>query len=367
MAAAMACVLSGGAAADELVMRNKTPYTGIKIIDVQAGNIVYKLGSNHNRKPLADVASIKLADKGAEFNRAEQLAAAGKAAEAVGAYDKAGEALAAGDWQMRLVRYRRMAAANAAGKIARSAADWLALVEESKASPQVLAARPTNLGSRGSEEAAEAVKLLTARLEDMKAGDGRVAVGRLLVDLHLLQGNQAKADEVDKSLGAATTGAAGGTVAGADEPSIDGAAISTDVSAALKGPAGDVKGKRYASAIQTIQGNLDRYDESELPKALLLLGKAQFLSADSSGEKRAQTLRQAGLNFMRAHAASSGGAEAAEALYMAALACRALGDKTAARNALRELAGEYKGQWADKAKTALGGWANGAATGPAEE
>lgn len=368
IAAAVAGVLAAGAQADEIVMKNKMAYTGVNIVDVSAGAIVYKLGSGSNKKLLADVAAIKLDDKGVEFNKAEQLAAGGKASEAVDAYDKAAEAFTADDWQMKLIRYRRMAQANAAGKTAKAVGDWLALAEESNYSRTVLAMRPTNLGKRGSEDVTDAIEMLTAKLEDLKSGEGRSTVGRLLVDLHLLQGNQAKADEVRKTLGAApvtsTTASGGATSAAAAEKlATDDVPIPSGGSATLSAAAEDVKGKRYASAIQAIQGNLPRYEESELAKALLLLGKAQFLSVGKGGERRAETLREAGLNFMRAHIASPGGSEAAESMYMAARVCMALGNKTAAQNALRTVAGEYKGEWADKAKAALGG----AADGPAEE
>jgi len=360
LAGATAAALAAGAArGDDIIPVSGIPYMGVQVTDVSGLEISFRWGGRTHRKPLSEVKSIRLTDYPA-ITAAEDLLAKGKAAEAADAYDKSARSFGADDWQSRLIRHRRLLAADRAGRVGRAVADWLAIVEEARTSRRALALRPSHLGRRGSEDNAKAIDLLAARLETPPVPDElKAPIGRLLVDLYTLEGKQAKADEMKKLLRAAPAPPpkGGTTEPPANEQPVE--VSSAGLGAQLAAVAEDIKGRRYASAMQAIQNNLRNYQERELPQAMLLLGKAQLLSYENGAARSRETLNKAGLNFMWVVvAAHPGSAEAAEAMYLAGRVCRLLGNRTAADNAFRDVVRSCRNsrkEWADKAAAELRG------------
>jgi tetratricopeptide (TPR) repeat protein len=113
-------------------------------------------------------------------------------------------------------------------------------------------------------------------------------------------------------------------------------------------------------ALLQIKLNLKHYSHGDLPKALLLAGKAQVLLAQKANAyKRRQLLLQGGLNFMRVGVFFPGFGEAPEALYQAGRVNAMLGNHQAAAKTYTLVIERYaKSGFADKAQAELAAMQN---------
>jgi tetratricopeptide (TPR) repeat protein len=301
------------------------------------------------------------------FNEAEKLLAADKPAEAVKKYDQAIAKVSKG-WQQRLVRYRRLAALDAAGEINRAVEEWMGLVEEHEASKASLAARPTNLAPKGSEDNRKAILLLEARLNksDSVAHAYRRAMQDLLKDLYRRQGNAREAakliEEAEKDHHARQEQAEKAKPKTSSRRPITDAALNrtmSDASTLIEQGKSDTSlsaGARreiLAKAERSLDLAVERVrNADDLPAVLLLLGRAQMAMVDVMGDSGDhEKLKEAGLNFMRVVVYFSKSAEAPEALFEAGRVSEQFKNRVAAANCFEmflkeypdhELAGEVK-------------------------
>jgi tetratricopeptide (TPR) repeat protein len=348
--AAMVAMAFGAARADQITIKN-IPYTGVRLVGVSGGQIVYQLRGREFQKPLAEVNAIDLGGQ-RDFNAAEKLMESGKAAQAVAAYDKAARSSTLQQWHKQLILYRRLQALDGAGLLGRAVQDWLAVVDDEGASLASLALAPSKLGQRGSAENAKAMELLEPRLDRAK-GDFQGRIEGLLRRLYELEGLDDKAAML--SGGKPGTGGTGEPVAPTTMTVANGGGLSPK----LRGLADQVRAGRYVEAAEAIRVRLDTYDDRELPAALLLRGKALLLAYEKGVSRKRQTLVDAGLTFMRVSACVDPSyPEVPEATFLAAKVCEHLGNRVAAANAYRLIAAEMRiryPEWARKARAALGG------------
>ena len=354
--ATIVCILAaacGAAIADELTIRN-IPYPGVQVVGVAECHIIYELRGNTLRRALEDVSLIKLGGQ-TSFNDAEQKSKDGKAAEAVALYDKAAEKFSARDWQLRLIRLRRLPALNAAGMTDRAVEDWLAVVDDNGVSRATTALRPDRLGKRGSRANARAIRLLEQRLPDAKPKAFQQLVEQLLVKLYTAEGMRKKIDELKGASGrgpgpvrpvTSRPGGVGTTVSVAP----------SRLSKPLREAVALIEAGKYEAAAEAIRARLRDCGEVELPKALLLRGQALLLSYEKRTSKAPRaTLLAAGLSLMRVAACTDpSNPEVPQALFLAAAVCQHLGNDVAAANAYRLLIERHRNsEWARKAEAAL--------------
>ena len=326
------------AGADDVTIKKFPPFTGVTITEVKAGQITFRLaGGVVNTKRVGDVQSVKV--NGNEgINRAEALALRGKAAEAVSAYDAAFRAARAGSWQSRLVRYRRLAALEAAGMIDRAADEWLAIMDESGANAAAIAMRPKV--SAKPPGGRRAISRLEARLKTVSGKSYQSAIKGLLLSLYQKQGMKDKAAALAAEL-------SGKTVA----PSATGARDQ------LRGLEVRIKQGQPAEALAEITKSIESYGPADLPKALLLAGRAQMALAEkTSGQQKRKRLIEAGLDLMRVYAYFPRSQEAAESLFLAGVVNASLPrpNLAAAEAAFKRVIQTYgSSPFAAKAKQAL--------------
>ncbi len=291
------------------------------------------------------------------FNEAEKLLVADKPSEAVRKYDQAITKVSKG-WQQRLVRYRRLAALDAAGEINRAVEEWMGLVEEHEASSASLAARPTNLAPKGSEDNRKAILLLEARLNksDSVAPVYRRAMQDLLKDLHRRQGNAREAAKLIEEAEKDHLVREKQVVKARPEPSprrpITDAALKRTMSDASTlveqgksdtslsaGARREILAKAERSLDQAVERVRNAHD---LPAVLLLLGRAQAAMVNVMGDSGDQEkLKEAGLNFMRVVVYFPKSAEAPEALFESGRVNEQLNNSAAAASCFEMFLKEY--------------------------
>jgi TolA-binding protein len=280
------------------------------------------------------VESIQLAGKDA-FNRAEKLQAdPNTAGAAVAAYDEASSALKGG-WQEKLLRLRRLGAADSAGLIDRATQDWLAAMDDSPTAG-VEALRP-KVGAKVTGSAG-AIASLETKLKTVKDASYQAAIKGLLLRLYEREGLKDKIAAMAGQLAAP-----GAAVSNRDQ---------------LRALAAKIDAGQVSEALKDILDHLDQYDDSDLPRGLLLAGKAQMKLAeaapDAPGKKKQYVT--AGLSLMRVYAYYPKSPDAAEALYLAGQANESLPapNHAAARAAFEKVISEYSSSpFAASAKTAL--------------
>ncbi|MCD6303877.1 MAG: hypothetical protein J7M21_02825 [Planctomycetes bacterium] len=344
---------TGAARGDTVTVRN-IPYANVRVTDAANCKIAYRLNGRIIEKPIKDVNSVHI-DNRPMINRAEQFMRAGKAVEAVMAYDAAEASPSVQPWQKRLIRYRRLRALDAAAMVGRAVKEWLAVVDENSASRGSIELAPTRLAKRGSPENARAISLLEARLKQAKTVALIAKIKGLLAALYAAEGKTAKAAAVRS---AGTVPAGGGNPPGGAED-VSAAVAGLPARGQLRQAADLINAGRYDEAAEAIRQRLRRYSGRELPAALLLRGKALLLKYEKTQPRDRKTLLEAGLCFMRvASGFDPSYPEVPEALFLAARVCELLGNKVAAQNTYRMLASKFRlraPKWAQKAQAALAG------------
>lgn len=331
-------VLSGAAGGADQITVKRIPYADVLITDVKDGMISFRTSAGEATRSLRDVDLIQLG-RDDPFNRAEKLRADGNAARAVPAYDAAAKTARAGSWQERLIRCRRLTAASQAGLIDRAVEDWLACMDESPAAKEVLALRPA-AAAKGPANV-KAIASLESKLKSVTDKSYQAAIKGLLLVLYEKEGLTEKAS----ALAAEISGAGSTPAAGSLRDQLQGLELRLS-----QGQAAEV--------LADIQKNLDAYGEADLPKALLLAGKAQTRLAEAAkdAEGRKKALAAAGLDFMRVYTYFARSAEAPEALYLAGQANASLPqpNAAAAAAAYEKVIKEYASSpFAASAKAAL--------------
>ncbi len=351
LAAALIAGVCGVAAADQVTVSG-LPYPNVEIIDCSNCRITYTLRGRSIRKPMSDVVAVTIDGQDA-LNQAEKQLAAKQPAKAVALYDRA-LASAKRDWMKRLIRHRRLRAADAAGMTGRAVQDWLAIVDANPGTRAALALAPKKMGPRGSAENAKAISLLEERLKATKDTGLTARIRRLLRDLYTLEGQTEKIEALTSA-----APAAGGDDNGDDDGAAPPVTFSSgSLSGQLKEAAEMLEAGRYAAAADGIKARLRRYTAAELPTALLLRGKALLMMYEKGGSRDRQTLLDAGLCFMRVAACHDPALEGVpEATYLAGRVCELLGNKVAAQNTYRWLIDRHApdNEWVARAKQALGG------------
>jgi tetratricopeptide (TPR) repeat protein len=324
--------------ADDITV-GRLPYSGATILDVRDGTITFRVsaGSRPIAKPIAEIPHIKLSQADAkDFNAAEDLMKKGKSAEAVALYDKARKRYHQG-WPARLIRYRYLSALGKAAFIDQAVEEWMAAVEADKFGEATLKLCPTNLAAKGSPRNAKAIKLLEAKLEQVKDAKYVEYMTRLQMNLYSKEGLAEKAAAVAEAMaGKVGTPDTNGQTTKSGPRTGNADSLMSAVEVLLKQSSGD-------KAFEIIDGNIDRFDTGTLPRALLLRGKARVLMAKSGNA--GNLLRQAGLDFMRIVAHYPESVDAGEALFLAGQVNASLPkpNYTAARTAWQQVLSSYGG------------------------
>ena len=314
--AGMILATAAAAAADNVTVKS-TPYKRVTVTDVKDGEIFFRISRRRTvRKPISDVTAITIAglDK---FHMAQSLLKKGLFADAIKGLDELVRRAPAG-WRNRLMRHWRLRALGESGQAGRWVQDWLWLVNASSNRDILLGLRPKKVGPRGSKDNAQAILLLEAKLKIVRDKNWRTAIKTVLLDLYQREGRkeaEALAKELLSSSGATTTKAGNGKSDNGNKRPV------------LR-PIRNVSGQFRSAAVllrtdpgralSVLKKNLNRYSPADLSTAMLLLGKAQqAMAARSAAADKQGLLLKAGLNFMRVWAYYPGGANAAEALYLA--------------------------------------------------
>lgn len=339
------------ASGDTLTINN-IPYRNVRVRGVAKLKISYDINGTIREKPLGDVSAFVI-DSSRDFNKAEDLLKAGKAAEAVEAYNDAEESAGSRTWLKELIRYRRCKAAAAAKMPGLAVADWLAMVDEAGPITDVLLLAPNAPAAKGSSENAKAISLLEKRLSDKESPVLRAKVTELLLKLYEAEGQTAKAMMLRGSSPQPGTTPTTPGAAGPARPAMTMSVGQTPPQ--LRNAASEFKLRNYDAAVKDIEAKLKRFTSDDLPAALLLHGKALQMAYEKAGRKDASLLKKAGLSFMRvASCFDPSTAEAPEALYRGAIVSRQLGNEIAAANTFRFLISRHEeSAWAEKAQAAL--------------
>lgn len=298
-AGAMAvAALAGAVRADQVLIRQAPPYSGVIVSDVKEGAITFRMSSGVIvTKSLADVEMVQLDGKDA-FNRAEKLRPdANLAATAVTMYGDAAASMSGG-WQAKLLAARRMSAAERSGAIDVAVKDWLAAMDESP-SPAVVNLRPKLAGTITGGPAA--IKALEDRLRAVKDAAYQSAIQGLLVSLYEKEGLKDKAALLAEKLSgeSAPQGLAAGDM--------------------LRGLRVRLEKGEAKTVLAELEKQLPTLSEADLPLAMLLAGKARLAASEgvSDASARRKELLAAGLDFMRVYANYPAAPQAAESLFLA--------------------------------------------------
>ena len=342
------------AGADQITTKGMPPLEA-RVTDVGGGTVSYDRRGKLYRKPVDGIEEMKVSVL-PNFSKAEALMKAGKAAEAVAAYDKANTGADSPDWAKLLVHYRRLRAAKAAGMIGPAVADWLVVVKDCSGSDASIAMIPAVPARKGAKGSTDAIELLERQLKGDNGPGLKLAMTSLLEGLYRVEG---KAGKASAPQGGGNGGEPAPAANGGPRPPV-GPPSEIRISVAsgggqLREAAAQINAGQYVTAAKMIEQRLRGFGTQELPAALLLRGKALLLAYEKGAARNRETLLAAGLSFMRVTACMGGSAaETPEALFYAAKVCEHLGNGVAAGNAYRQIL-SYHGssEWAEKARAAM--------------
>lgn len=337
-------VVCGAALGDQITIKTVL-YSNVRVTDAGDCKITYEVGGRSREKPCGDVNYVYIASQPG-LTKAENLLRENKFAEAVAAYDKLAAGEAGRGWLARLVRYRRLRAADAGRMTGRAVEDWLAVAKECGGSADAAALVPKGLGKRKSAGNAKAIRLLAAARKQKASPAFQTAVKGLLLSLYELEG---KTDEASALRGG------GGSPAATTMTSTEMTVSAGKLGGQLQEAANQIKAGQCAAAADGIKARIRRYSARELPTALLLRGKALLRMYEKGAGKDRKALLAAGLCFMRvASCVSPSEPEVPEATFLAAKVCEHLGNKVAAANTYRMISQRHPDtKWAQQAQAAL--------------
>ncbi len=355
--AAMLLWTACGASADEVKVLRMPAYGACSVTGFKDGLLSFTLASSGVTvsKSVADIERLTLTGH-ESFNKAESLLASGKPADAVAQYDLSAER-ATDPWLKDLIACRRLAALKAAGLIARATEEWLAIADRMEGSAIALALRPAKV-AKGEQQNDKAIAILEARLPKLdKQPKYADAARQLLLDLYTAQGQSQKAAAIAGLLASATAAPTPAPTAGPTPGPMQQTPrpAASEAGAQLRGLEFQVTSDP-AKALATLKAGMESFSAADLPKALLLEGRAQVAlekQAKSAVEKR-QLLVEAGLNFMRVGVFFSSSAEAPEAMYQCGVINLQLGNQPAAKLAFQKVVDNWqKSEFAKKAGDSL--------------
>jgi hypothetical protein len=351
-ALALASTLACG---DEVAVKGFPPYTDTKITGIEEGQLLFEINGQTVRKPLDTITKVSITGQDS-LNEAEGLMAKIKTAEAVKAYDQAIDRVGDVDWLKQLVVVRRLKALGQSPEmIDRAVTEWLALLDQTKEARFAVNLRPTKTAAKGSKANEDAIAALEPKEKEL--GKESPALGEirlLLLDLYKTQGSADKAKDMALKMGSVkpTTGQAIHTGDNSHTPPVHGANLDEVLQAAEY----QVGHGGAEQALDSLKGSLQQFTIRELPKAFILMGKAQMEMAKSAkGEKAKELLAAAGLNFMRVVTFYPTVTELpAEAGYLAGKVNLELGNRAAARAAFNRVVTNYSASpFAAKASKAV--------------
>lgn len=321
-------------------------YSAVKITNFADGKVAYTTSNGQNLvKPLGDIRRVSI--KSVEsLDEAEKMRIKGDAwADAVKLYDTA-HAKAQRKWQQTLIAARRLGALNGGGMVDRAVKEWLVLVDENPGAAWALAARPTIMARQGAAANKAAMTTLERkRTSGKRAPAYDAAIVDVLMKLYNHEGLTAKA----AALADGSTPPSNGN--GGNGGHVPAAGAFSRIEAWLND---DKPGK----AVDAIEKSLLSYTREQLPRALLLRGRARVLqAAGKTGQEKDRLLLQGGLDFMRVYSAFRTSREASEALFRAGRVHTMLSKRNikAARAAYKQVISEFgKSKAAGDARQALG-------------
>ncbi|MCY2928121.1 MAG: hypothetical protein NTV86_01245 [Planctomycetota bacterium] len=338
-------VLAGAAAADKIVLSRNMVISVDRITGFKDGDLTYTNASAQERtRSLKDVVQIAI-DGQDSFNKAEELRAGDKVADATGLYDGV---ISNGDtpaWLAQLARYRKVEALGKDKSIASAVSTWLDIVA-TDTSPAVITLMPHELADKGDERNAQAISALESRMGEIKSNVVRTKARELLMQLYRREGQDDKADKIAATLAGAVPPRAGteGDPSKVTASSVEsGEAARTASSAGAGGliRAGQ-KPAVLAEQAARLTDSLPQCIAAEVGPTLVLIGKARLYQALPMSEKtdadaRKGLLVQAGVSFMRAKVAATKAPVAAEALLYAGRVNELLGNTQAAEKAYEKV------------------------------
>jgi len=305
----------GAMARPDSVTVKKLPYSNVSIIEVREGKIAFRLASGLKVvKPLSEVTFVEIGRQGA-FAEAEGLVQKGKHRQAVSHYETARREHRNG-WESRLVQYRYLSALDKAGMIGQAVTEWFSLAEQDKFCAETLKMRPQVRAAKGSAENIRAVALLEGKLKNAKHPAYVEEIRQLLLKLYSREGLTDKAKALAKGLVKSVTEPR----AEPGKPVRRGRTIRSGKISTLLGAVNVfLKQSDGASALQTLDDNIHRFDTGALAEALLMRGQARMMLAEQAADpdESRKLLLRAGLDFMRVVAHYPDSIDAGEALYRA--------------------------------------------------
>jgi TolA-binding protein len=347
LASALAC-------GDEVAVKGLT-YRDAKITGIEDGQLVVEINGQTVHKPLESITKVTITGQ-ESLNEAEGLASKGKAADAVKAYDQAVDR-ADVDWIKQLAVIRRLKAlGQAPDLIDRAVTEWLALLDQTKEAKFAVSLRPTKPAAKGSKANEDAIVALEAKEKALGNDSPSVSEMRgLLADLYRIQGEADKAKAMALKMDSGKP-AVGQTPVVGDSPHAP-AAQGANPEDILKTAKEQIDNGGAEQALSAIKGAIQQFTVADLPKALMLMGKAQTEMAKSAKGEKAKELRMAaGLNFMRIVTFYPTITEfSAEAGYLAGKVNLEMGNRAAARAAFNRVVSNYSGSpFAAEAAKAVG-------------
>jgi len=318
--AAILAAAASAAGQDELTV-NKIPIRNIRITGMADCRIIYEQSGQEVSDLLADVGFIQL-DREDELNRAETLLAEGEIEQALQQYRRA-RLGAEREWVQELAELRRMQAMDADGRINEAVRMWLKALTDYNSSANAQAMVPSVLAEAGDEANREAFDLLAAKRAETDANAEQelwLAIAELQLKIAELEGDTKNAEDIAEEMIA---------VAG-DNPEIRLRSAEVLIKEPAKAP----------DVVEIVTGDLYLYGERQLPRALLLLGKAQAMLAEADDQNRT-LLIDAGNNLMHVVVFFANSDQAAEAYYLAAGVNDQLGNAEAARTAYQVVQADH--------------------------
>jgi tetratricopeptide (TPR) repeat protein len=348
---------SASACGDDVTVKGFPPYSDAKINGIEDGQLLFETNGQTVRKALDAIAKMHITGQD-NLNEAEDLMAKGNVADAIKAYDLAVDRAGDVDWLKQLAVARRLKAlGQAPDKIDRAVTEWLALLDQTKGAKFAITLRPTKLAVKGSKANDDAIAALESKEGESGAeGPALSAIRRLLADLYQAQGNADKAKAMAAKMGGKPV--AGQTPQTGDNPHTP-AASGGSPEELLQTAESQIGHGNADQALTSLKGSLQQFTVNELPKALMLMGKAQMeMAKTAKGEQAKELLDAAGLNFMRVVTFYPTITEVpAEAGYLAGKVSLELGNRSAARAAFNRVRERYNGSpfaaQADKAVSAM--------------
>jgi TolA-binding protein len=350
------------AADDQLIDARGLPYEG-SISDYHARTISMR-ATNTGRTITRTVDQIRaLTLEGFNaFNQAEDLVAKKKYKQALPVYDKALQTdRAKREWIKALVTDRRYQACAKAGLIDRALKDWLAMMDADPNDKISQALMPETFALQGDPANAAALKLLNAKLTELKdapkdVGDYARRLLKLKMKLLEAMGEEEKATaaaEAITRLNAPPAAKIASDIAGNEEDESQPTRATSDLDVLKR----LVEAGKYDDVIKKLAPRIKSLPRNDLAGPLFLLAKAQWLKYQADEPKDRKLLLRAGLNLMWVYSAYGNSDEAPEALFLTAQLHKALNDTDAARNALEELVEQFGGAddnpWVTRAQELL--------------